>query len=888
MKRILFLAISILFLQTGFAQLGISEKIAQAENISVTDGDVLNARNIIVKKTTDNNVIVAFNFKRNNLESIAKKDARYDSVAVTKFDLSGNIIWQKRIKIIGYGMVTDISNANGNGYVLCGNAGANNFITRLDANGGDLGSRTIPNPNNDFFFKRIEETRGGKFVIASVRYGYKTTTLSYWWYFYYANYNHLFNAEYYIGMVDVNGSVLWNNKITYQPVSYSTFWSNFRYMDYENLDPSVKFIFNKVNVGSEERYSITAAHTDTVTNQNTLDIAQYDSTGTLKHVKNIQASQNSYLNSYMQAPNGLIYVDQRYDSTRYYYEYFFNKADKLGENIVSKKDTFISGYSSYYNGYSPISYWDYSSNSTIVTQQNDSSYLFFYTNGSSYDPNTFITKTDKNFHYNWRGDYNSTDVIQGGNLLITQLPDNNILVVTGNGNFSYGKKGIKFYKIRNGANQLVYKVYVDKNSNGIFDGDDYYYYDPQNNTTIESQVEITTNNISTNYPVNYDGTLNKFVDIGTYTSRLVSYEEKLKYFQVYPNQKTSIFNDYDNYDTIVFRLIPKKDIQDLNVTIIPQIPARPGFESTYRIVAKNVGTKTINNISVKFFKDSLQEIENTDITPDVVNNDTLLWNINQLNIYESREFVVTCRNAIPPILNGNDTLRLYAAITPFENDTFIDDNEFLLNQVVVNSFDPNDKLESHGAGITPQQLANRDYLYYTIRFQNTGTASAINVVVKDTLEPNLDWTTFEMVKASHYYTLNISNRRNITWTFNGIYLPDSTTNEPYSHGFITFKIKPATGLNANSTISNRAAIYFDYNLPIFTNIMTTQVIQPRITSVTQKEIKAIKLFPTPTNGVVQLDFDAMKYQNITMKVVDMLGNEMYQEPIRSNIGFNSI
>jgi len=39
---------------------------------------------------------------------------------------------------------------------------------------------------------------------------------------------------------------------------------------------------------------------------------------------------------------------------------------------------------------------------------------------------------------------------------------------------------------------------------------------------------------------------------------------------------------------------------------------------------------------------------------------------------------------------------------------------------------------------------------------------------------------------------------------------------------------------------------------------------------------------------VQIEFDALKYQNITMKVFDILGNEMHLENLKCNAGLNSI
>ncbi|MBK9490010.1 MAG: hypothetical protein IPO07_15465 [Haliscomenobacter sp.] len=56
--------------------------------------------------------------------------------------------------------------------------------------------------------------------------------------------------------------------------------------------------------------------------------------------------------------------------------------------------------------------------------------------------------------------------------------------------------------------------------------------------------------------------------------------------------------------------------------------------------------------------------------------------------------------------------------------------------------------------------------------------------------------------------------------FKNINLPDSTNNEPESHGFVSFRIKDRSGLAEKTTIDNTAYIYFDQNPAIVTN--TTQ------------------------------------------------------------------
>ncbi len=136
---------------------------------------------------------------------------------------------------------------------------------------------------------------------------------------------------------------------------------------------------------------------------------------------------------------------------------------------------------------------------------------------------------------------------------------------------------------------------------------------------------------------------------------------------------------------------------------------------------------------------------------------------------------------------------------------------------VVGSFDPNDKT-GYPLGFGPQHdILPGQQLNYVIRFQNTGTAEAYNIVVRDTLDTDLDILSLVMGAASHSYTFQIDSGRVLKWTFANIMLPDSTTNEEESHGFITYTINQSDMHPNGTTITNSAAIYFDSNDPIITN-----------------------------------------------------------------------
>jgi uncharacterized repeat protein (TIGR01451 family) len=210
--------------------------------------------------------------------------------------------------------------------------------------------------------------------------------------------------------------------------------------------------------------------------------------------------------------------------------------------------------------------------------------------------------------------------------------------------------------------------------------------------------------------------------------------------------------------------------------------------------------------------------------------------------------------------------------TGFVNTMPIDDEDYDVEidcLPIIDSFDPNDKSVSP-SGITENHyLQTGTLLDYQIRFQNTGTDTAFTVVVIDTLSEYLNPSTIQWGVSSHIYTIDVSGMGNpiLRFTFNSINLPDSTTNELSSHGFVKFKVAPYDTLPNGTQINNTANIYFDYNLPMITN--TSQIIisdsvliySPLIIETISNE--NINIYPNPTSGI------------ITIKAKDILQVEIY-------------
>jgi uncharacterized repeat protein (TIGR01451 family) len=192
---------------------------------------------------------------------------------------------------------------------------------------------------------------------------------------------------------------------------------------------------------------------------------------------------------------------------------------------------------------------------------------------------------------------------------------------------------------------------------------------------------------------------------------------------------------------------------------------------------------------------------------------------------------------------------------------------------VVGSYDPNDKT-GFPLGVGNEHfIAPNTELTYVIRFQNTGTYQAFNIIVKDTLSEHLNPSTIRPTGASHPYRWDLSGEGILTFYFDNINLPDSTANEADSHGWASFRIMPRDSLSLTppTKIRNQAAIYFDFNAPIFTNTTSHKIGENYLLSAKNTPNLAyndLKIYPNPSNGEV---FFESKSENSVLKIFDLMG-----------------
>jgi uncharacterized repeat protein (TIGR01451 family) len=280
-----------------------------------------------------------------------------------------------------------------------------------------------------------------------------------------------------------------------------------------------------------------------------------------------------------------------------------------------------------------------------------------------------------------------------------------------------------------------------------------------------------------------------------------------------------------------------------------------------------VGTKNLTG-SLVYTKDSRLTYQTASQAPTSQAGNTITWNFT--NIKPNESFTIYAEMLLSAGATLGDSLTNILAVLPSLGDQTPIDNQDTLKSIIVGSFDPNDKLVSpSGAGINGNIPISNQPLEYTVRFQNTGTDTAFNIIIQDSLDLDFDWSSLKIMASSHEVTAAIRSNNKIKFTFDNILLPHKAASEPKSHGFVKYSIQPKVGLVAGTKFHNTANIYFDYNAPIVTNTTVNTFFVS--TGVYDNINQSYRLFPNPMHQKAVLQFDNMHGETFVLQLMDATG-----------------
>ena len=365
------------------------------------------------------------------------------------------------------------------------------------------------------------------------------------------------------------------------------------------------------------------------------------------------------------------------------------------------------------------------------------------------------------------------------------------------------------------------------------------------------KIDINIDAVSTNSSVfsNENGFYQIFTDqTGTY--ELIPDLENPTYFNVTPNPAVVFIADIDNSTTTQNFCVTANGVHpDLEVVIEPINPARPGFEAVYQIVYRNIGNQVLSQIDgITFlYNDNVMDFSSATLPTSSSSIGSLSWDYSNLNPFESRAIQLTFQVNTPtnptfPV-NINDIFNFTASILAPTGDENPSNNQFVFNQTVVGSYDPNDITCLQGNVVPPSEIGN--YLHYNIRFENTGTAPAEFVVVKvEVNQTDFDMNSLQIMNSSDPVYARI-NQNIVEFIFQNIQL------ESGGHGNILLKIKSKNNLLVGDEVNKKANIYFDYNFPILTN--DAETVFQSLNNPDFQNDSSISVYPNPTNGIVTVN-----------------------------------
>lgn len=299
-------------------------------------------------------------------------------------------------------------------------------------------------------------------------------------------------------------------------------------------------------------------------------------------------------------------------------------------------------------------------------------------------------------------------------------------------------------------------------------------------------------------------------------------------------------------------------------------PARTGRTNYVWINVRNNGTAVVDAM-VDFTFDGDQSWTTSTAPPQTFSGNNVTWSMPGLAMGEMRSIRVTLytNTTVLPATPVQHAVALGAIPADIDQSN----NADVYDTEVLSSYDPNDK-QVHPATLTLGELESAE-LTYTIRFQNTGNAPAERVVITDTLSASLDPSSFRFGASSHPCNWTLFNGV-LVFTFDPILLPDSTNDEPNSHGFVTFTMKASTTAGLGP-IGNVANIYFDYNPPVITNEAVVDVSN----AVAENAVPELRVFPVPADDVLWVQ--RLRNERAVIRVLDTQGRAVLEQAVNGTL-----
>lgn len=352
-------------------------------------------------------------------------------------------------------------------------------------------------------------------------------------------------------------------------------------------------------------------------------------------------------------------------------------------------------------------------------------------------------------------------------------------------------------------------VFVDSNNNGMMDS---------NEVTTTQNISVF-NTVYPEYVITSDqnGAFSLPANLGT--QDIISGTLPANWIYTTPNYiSVNVEAINQSPDTLYIGIAPAMAINDLSLTLNSTNDAISGDNVGFVIDLCNDGAMEGNGTMI-FVPDNAYTFVSSEPAP-VLSGDTIFYDVSSLQPGDCMSFWITC--SYDPGADPEQTafehhgqmLTEQADISPENNQ------DVLYQQLNNNSINQLTVLPS--CTIDQATVISGTPINYTISFHNTGSAIVQDVTIYCPVSPLLDPTSFSLMNASGNATCSV-NGSLLQITMNDLDLTPAATAPESSAGFVQFGFIPYDDLQPYDMIEMQAEILFDFNSPVSTNAVATEV-----------------------------------------------------------------
>ncbi|MBP7166608.1 MAG: T9SS type A sorting domain-containing protein [Bacteroidia bacterium] len=837
-----------------------AQEIEWQKTIGGSASDVLT----VIKQTADGGYIFGGSSSSNISNEKTENSQGLSDYWIVKTDEAGNIQWQNTIGGNGNEWLCAIQQTTDGGYILGGYSNSNAsgdkgenslgaydyWIVKTNATGSIQWQNTIGGSLDDELAS-LQQTSDGGYILGgsseSDISGDKTE-------------NSLGDYDYWLVKIDMFGNILWQNTIGGGSTDLLNSLQQTSDGGYILGGISISNIFSDKTencIGSDDYWIIKTDGVGNIQWQNTIGGGMTDALYSIQNTPDGGYILGGYSTSNLSG--------DKTENSRGYWDKWIVKTDgggniqwqntiggSRGDDVYSIDQTFDGGY--------------------ILSGSSSSNISGDKTENGVGSGDYWIVKTDIIGNIEWQ------NTIGGGlsdyMMSIEQTMDGGFILGGHSGSSISGDKsencrgGNDYWivKLTGKYNLILGKLFADINSNGI-----------QDSGELPMAAQMITEQSTSRFTFTDENGYYRLsvLDTGNFTVSAQS----INWYNPSPVSQLATFNGNQQADSLNdFAFQPQGVYEDVCVTITPLGNFRSGFNSSYMISYGNYGTSTVSNPVLYFYPYSNVTFQSATLTPSQITPDSVLWNLPALTPFQTGSIIITVNVDLG--LPIGTLINSRAHIEPYLTDDNPSCNNSNWEVYTTGSIDPNDIIVSEDT-LTTTQVSTAPWLEYIIRFQNTGNDTAFTVKILNPIDTNkLDISSIEFVNASHPVNINwINYQRNMEFKFDNILLPDSNINEPLSHGFVRYRIQPKTTLNAGDSITNFAAIYFDFNEPVITNTAKTIIVLPTGLPGTNPSPGKLLVFPNPAENSISISGIQLENGKAQLRLMDIYGKLILEKTI---------